>query len=290
MPAEGVVVVLGALTAASMLAFAPRWRGIAVPAMFAAVLVFGIAQASWIMPRAIAGISQGYPQVLQGVGEQPRDWVDRALPSGAEAAVLAGRLNSPDEQGQWLWTEFWNKRITQGVSRDGLSAYSGWPGIRLDVDAATGAAVAAGAPGHLVVGEHAPQVQLEGRVVARATPGLLLLETPRRLQARSLLEGADLNGRPTSSRPLRLHVYGARARRPVELDLLADAAVPGDPTHALSYEVAGRGPARRGEVPAGALRTIRVTPQDGVVDIGHGQGQASSGGTLSLQVTAVRLG
>jgi hypothetical protein len=128
MPAEGVVVVLGALTAASMLAFAPRWRGIAVPAMFAAVLVFGIAQASWIMPRAIAGISQGYPQVLQGVGEQPRDWVDRALPSGAEAAVLAGRLNSPDEQGQWLWTEFWNKRITQGVSRDGLSAYSGWPG------------------------------------------------------------------------------------------------------------------------------------------------------------------
>ena len=290
-PAEGLIVVLAVLLVVTLVAFADRVRRFALPALFVLVFAFGVAETRWVLPQVITGISEAYPSVLVGVDEQPRDWVDQALPSGAEATMLVGRLNSPDESGQWLWTEFWNKRITQGLSRDGLSGYTGWPAVKLQADPATGRLRAPGAHEHVVVSATSPSLQLEGREVSRSASGTVLVRAASPLQARTLLEGGDVNGKPKSAAPMQLHVYGAARSRPVELKLLADAPPPGDEPQPLRYSVATADGVRRGRIEAGRTLTLTVVPpRSGVIEIGHQQAKApTGGGTLDVSLTSVRL-
>jgi hypothetical protein len=293
--AEGLVIATALLTLAALVAFNTRLRTAGLVTLLGASVLFCALETRHVLPRVISGISKAYPRSLPGVDDQPLDWVDRALPAGAEAGLLVGRLEVPDEGGQWQWTEFWNKRITRGLSRDGVSAHSRFPAIRFDVDPRSGALDARGAPDHLVVSERSPSLALEGEVVARSAYGAVLLKAARPLRARYVLDGADVNGRVDPSQRVLLRLFRPDDRR-VTIELAADQTSPDDPRiGAIGYTLRSGNHVRRGTVPAGKRTAVTIPVERrpgeaGAVDLVRRRVTLSGEGALPLTVTSVRPG
>jgi uncharacterized membrane protein len=293
--AEGLVLSTAVVTLAALVVFNTRLRTAGLVALLGAAMLFGVVQARFVLPTVIDDMARTYPRLLPGVDDQPLDWVDRALPDGATAGLLAGRLDVPDEGGQWQWTEFWNKRITRSLSREGASTHSGFPAIRVVVDAQTGAVTARGAPEYMVVSERSASLVLEGEVTGRSAYGAVLLKARRPLRARYTLDGPDLDGKLDATDRVRLRVFRSEERH-VAIELGADLRSPVDPRiGAAGYTLRSGGHVRRGTVPAGQRRTVvmpvsRRAGRPATVALVRRRVALSGEGPPPLTVTSVRPG
>jgi hypothetical protein len=246
---EGLVAgTLGLGLAAGVgLALPGRARTAVVGGLAALTLVYAVAEVREVVPDTVAGMNSVVPGGITGGTEQPRDWVDRALPDGASAASVVGRLGVPDESAHWLWTEFWNEDLEAAYSRLPEQELTGWPAQDLDVDEATGRVRTATPPDHLVVSATDPRLKVRGEVVARAGYGAELVRPDRPVRAEWSADALSFGGAPTDveSGVVDLMLYGGRERVRVTL---AGEAVPAGSAGRVPYRVAGAGAERRGEL------------------------------------------
>jgi len=152
------VVVPAAIAAAALVLFLPRRLALALPLL---VLVYFLAALSPIEQR-MARASQG--ALFSGISNSDRDWIDRALPAGAEASVLW--TGDGDVYAIWQ-NEFFNRSIGTIYSIAG-PVLGGLPQTRLAVDAQAGILRGPGGrpvqPRYLLVDDGFTP---SGRVVAR---------------------------------------------------------------------------------------------------------------------------
>jgi hypothetical protein len=239
------------------LAFTPRVRRWALPALCVLALLGSILQTRWLFPRVIEGIAQSYPSILAGVEQQPRDWIDRAAPDGATVGLQPGRLSFVNDGDFWMWTEFWNKEADREYTLTGISPFTGWPGHRLAVDPATGRVTTPELPDLLVVSPTDPTLRLAGEVVERSAYGVALMKPAKPLQALWRLEDATYDGAPKGpGRTSRLRIFAPSGA--VAVTFKADVAEEGARGVPFPFVVEDDAGTRRVELEEGKQRTVRV--------------------------------
>ena len=214
-----------------------------------------VAQTRWLFPKVINGIAQSYPSILAGVDQVPRDWVDQAAPDGEDIGLQPGRLGQPNDGNHWMWTEFWNERLTDEYTLAGRGPFTGWPGHALKVDMTTGRVETPEVPDLLVVAPGDPTLRLAGEVVKTAPYGAALMRPAQPLRAEWRTEGSTFDGAPAGEdRTLRLSIF--RPSRKVTLTLAGDPAAGG--TAQFAYSIRDASGTRRGKVLAAKTKKIVV--------------------------------
>ncbi|MBA2384208.1 MAG: hypothetical protein H0V68_06040 [Actinobacteria bacterium] len=130
MPVDALsaVVVPAAIAAAGLLIFLPRRLALALPLL---VLVYFVVALRPIEQR-VTRASQG--SLSSGIGNSQRDWIDRAVPAGAEVAVLW----TGDGDAYPVWqNEFFNRSVGT-IYHIAAPLLGGLPQTRLAVDAQAG--------------------------------------------------------------------------------------------------------------------------------------------------------
>lgn len=238
-------------------AFAGPWRRFAVPLVVLLALLASVFQTRWLFPRVINGIASAYPSIMEGVDQVPRDWVDQAVPDGADVGLMPGRLGTPNDGDRWMWTEFWNERLDDEFTLAGKGPFTGWPGHKLNVDKATGRVTAAEVPDYLAVAPKDPNLQLRGEIVQTAPYGVAVMKVEKPLQLRWQLDGATFDGAPSEAdRRMILRIYEPGGR--VAITLAADPAGPENGEVVMPYVLTDDRGQTEAELKPGVTRRIVV--------------------------------
>jgi hypothetical protein len=235
-----------------------RRARVVVAAACVLALIGSVAQTRWLFPKVITGIAESYPAILAGVDQVPRDWVDQRAPDGAKVGMQPGRIGQPDDGNHWMWTEFWNKRITREYTLAGTGPFTGWPGHKLEVDPATGNVKTGEVPDVLVIGPGDPTLRLSGRILSTVPYGAALLEPAKPLHAEWRMTGSTFDGAPGSEdRRLQLSVF--RPSRKVAITLAADTAGPENPDSVrFAWSIRDEDGMRRGKLRSGGKTKVVV--------------------------------
>jgi hypothetical protein len=192
-------------------------RRIAVPLLAALGLLFALVQTVTVLDRVISGINAAIPSV---VGNAPKAWVDGLVFRGGEkAGVIEGY---GDQSDQWLWTEFWNSRLTRVYSVGGRTPFSGLPSTPLTVDQATGRMATPNEMPLLVVSAGDPSLAVRGTPIRTISTGQRLLRPARPYQADWIYGDGGTDS--VTEKPTPLSAYPPKPtlrRATVDLDLLA---------------------------------------------------------------------
>ncbi|HEV2787026.1 MAG TPA: hypothetical protein VGV67_11590, partial [Solirubrobacteraceae bacterium] len=262
---EGLVLIAALLSVACTVAFAPRLRRFAVPALLVASIGFTVAEVRWVFPRVILGISETFPASLPGVKAQAPDWIDRAVAADASVGVLAGRLEEPvlDQDNQWMWHEFWNETVDRAYTDDGNAAFTGWPAVNWRVDPDTGRVAVAEVPDAFLAAPFDAVLKLRGRVVARSADTAVVEEPVVPLQAAWHTENLRFDGTPKSTENRVVTVRTWPGAAPLEDDRLrlvlrGDDLPTGVPMQTLRYRVRDASGTRAGELLPSKYREVTV--------------------------------
>jgi hypothetical protein len=247
-----------------------------VLALGACALVFaftaGTATAAWQRLLGSHGPSGRPVTDLHGL---VLDWVDRALPSGAEAAILPYPTSTEWSYSALLWwdVELWNRSVDRAYHVGDTWDYAPFPARELRADPATGVvARTEHEPPYFVAAENDSRLGLAGTtVVSNYGLDVLQVERPYRLLWRS--HGLDPDGWTRPGRPAWIHVFAEpRTRSSVELTISL---------------------ARGESVTARVCRSGNVSLPDGVTGTAPplplGPGQEQPIRTVGVQVTHVEL-
>jgi hypothetical protein len=227
------------------------WRPLVAPAVAIVVLAFCAAETNYVLDRAIPGINEGW-QAIPGVPETPRDWIDRALPDGAEAGVVWSPVLEPiDSNGKDVFERaaFWNEGVQRSYAVTARDRLSGLPALPLEVDAGGSVSAPRELP-YLAVSATDPALRLRGDVVARAAYGLELIRAERPYRALWSASGGYPDGfsEGTAERVITVHAPG----RALELTLRA----PAEARTPVPYELRAGPHRRRGALAPGEERPL----------------------------------
>jgi hypothetical protein len=268
---EGLILIAAILGVVVMAALASRWRRFLAPLLMGLVLAFTVAETRWLTPLVITGMNTEFPGLLPGVRDQPYDWVDRSLPGGDNAGLLAGRLEPfvEDQGNHWMWVEFWNKDIERAYTPSGSAETTGWPAYKWRVDEATGRFVAPDDVDAFVVSRSDPRIMLQGRMVETATYGAGVLRPTRPLRAAWYTQGLKFDGGPEAQKSgaAVLHLYEGGPER-VSITLEADTVGPEDEGTKLPWRVEDARGSRGGTLAEGQKVEFTVRP----IPAGDGHG------------------
>jgi hypothetical protein len=255
---EALVTLTLVLGVVAAVAFATRARRWAVPVLCLLVLAFTADATRFVVKRAVLGINSGFPYSLAGAREIPKKWVDRATPDDAVVGLQVGLLGVPDEQNQWLWTDFWNESIQRSYSFDGTMGYSGWPGDRWALDKRDGSLRTAEPPDYLVASQIDPELRVHGEIVAHSSYNAVVIKPASPLRAKWAVDQSNAPGAP-----IRIYAYPARPGEvppPVEVTLSIDAVGPEHGKVVVPYTIDDGDTTRRGRLAAGEQRKVVVRP------------------------------
>lgn len=255
---EALVLVAFLLGIAAAVAVAGRWRRFAMPALCLLVLAYTVDATRFVVPRAVLGINSGFPFSLTGARDIPTDWVDRATPDDALVGLQVGTLGVPDEQNQWLWTDFWNKSIQRSYSFDGTMGYSGWPGDQWALDKRDGSLRTDEPPDYLVASQIDTSLRVHGEVVAHSSYNAVVIKPASPLRAKWVREQGQGPGAE-----MRFYLYPERRGAPppaVEVTLAVDAVGPEQGRVAVPYVLDDGATTRRATLAAGEQRKVVLRP------------------------------
>ena len=294
--AVSVVLCLVALAATALLLWARSGRPARlVPAVLAiATLAFSLVQSAHNLHSVLGSVRAQL--ISYGiVDNHGRDWVDRALPGGAKAAIVPGVVGDVQRsRGTWWDVEFWNSTITDQYDYAPAYGVTPFPNRELALDWPSGA-LRVGGPrvDYLVLPASDRRFQPRGTVVA-GRDGLLLMRAAAPLRAAWAVQGTDKDGWTFAGRPATIRFYPAgggarRARVTVELTSTVDVG------GARAYRLSGGERPVTGRVAKGAQAHVPVTvcarpdaPTDLTVAV-RGSSTLPSGEQVGLAVTGVRV-
>jgi hypothetical protein len=183
------------------------------------------------------------------------DWVDRVIPSGAQAAIVPFPSAPSLAADLVLWwdTEFWNNKVSRAyVDRGGDFRYTPFPTSRLSPDWQTGIVPGTEAAAqYVVVAAHDPRLRLAAHRIG-ANYGLEILAPPRPYRVAWLTRGLQPDGWTTPGRPATLRLYAA-PRSPIEVVLYLRA-----PESRARYALRANGSTMLGVIAGGGSTTQRL--------------------------------
>jgi hypothetical protein len=235
-----------------------------VPRALLAPSVFGLLLAVSLFTtlRAIDHTLGGASPSGRGMSKDPGvtlDWVDRVIPSGAQAALVPFPSAPSLAADLVLWwdTEFWNRKVSQAyVDRGGDFRYTPFPTRTLSPDWKTGIVPGTeNAPQYVVVAAHDPRLRFAAHRIG-ANYGLEILAPSRPYRVAWLTRGLQPDGWTTPGRPATLRLFAA-PRSPVEVALYLRA-----PESRARYALRANGSTVPGVIAGGGSRTqqLRVCP------------------------------
>ena len=247
--ALAVVVVLSASRA-------PRF---ALVATTVALTAFGAAQTGYVLERYVE------PSMVLS-DATPRDWIDRAVPTGSSVMLVPGGTDGPVA---WWEAEFWNKDVTRQLQVDHGKTFTPFPSLDATVDRVAGRLAGPQPSRYLVVSDSENRFGLAGAevIARRSSLELVRVRHPYRLAWSTL--GLTRDGWTLPARPASLRVYGHpdAGRRSVVITLAASglASRPAD------FEIITEDDTVRGAVdPGGARPPVDITvcvPAGGHADV-----------------------
>jgi hypothetical protein len=178
------------------------------PSACALVFAFsaGTAAAAWQRLLGSHGPSGRLITDLHGL---VLDWVDRALPSGSDVAILPYPTSTEWSYSALRWwdVELWNRSVDRAYRIGATWDYAPFPALELRADASTG--VVAGtvnAPSYVVASEIDSRLRLAGAAVAENS-GLDVLHVPRPYRLLWQSHGLDPDGWTRPGRRAWIHVF-----------------------------------------------------------------------------------
>jgi hypothetical protein len=174
---------IGTLAATVLIVAGLIWlpRRVLFAAVVAPVLLLCVVQTQYVLrfmskANGSGGIVTGAPALGS------RDWIDKALPPGASAALIPGWVGDSEIVTQRVWwqAEFWNSSVRDVYSFD--HTYTPFPARTITVDPNRGAVRANRQAKYLVVSDGDLRFRLAGRSITKGFVYLELIqaETPFR--------------------------------------------------------------------------------------------------------------
>lgn len=224
-----------ALALAAALALRVRPPRQVLAAVGIVLVVFSVAQTGSVW-RTMLGAQIGGPPAITGDAQRD-DWIDAAVPPGAQVAILPSLMNFANTRTEdgwfssrlWWDAELWNKRVSDAYVSNGESGGAPFSQRVVSIDSETGAiAVRGGTASYWAMASTRPDFRPEGTVVARSQFGVDLLKVRRPLRARWMLSGTRPGGWLTGpAGRLRLFSGTNEGRRAVALLLDGEQAQTG---------------------------------------------------------------
>ena len=187
------------------------------------------------------------------------DWIDRALPNGASASLVARQLGGvADARQRWWTTEFWNRSINGAyVFGQPQYTYNSPREIRVDTVDGQLQTDAARAP-YIVTSASGVPVGIAGRQVA-ASPDrdMVMLHAPGPMRARWIVSDISDDGWFKLTRPAVLRTYSSGCST-LTLTLAAPAGLPAP----RIVRIVDRAGVRTSRVPVGGKLLTRVSACD----------------------------
>jgi len=185
------------------------WRAprLALAGTALAVAGFGAAQAGYVFER------QAEP-ALTRTYDEPRDWIDRAVPDGRSVALVPGGQHGPTA---WWETELWNRQVARVLRVGGGPTFTPFPADEVRVDHRAGTLAGPQPSEYLVLSESEMRFRPVGRRVAATESGLELVRAARPYRLRWATRGLTPDGwtRPDRLTTLRVYAHGEARRRTV---------------------------------------------------------------------------
>jgi hypothetical protein len=213
-----------------------------------ALTAFGAAQTGYVLERYVEP-----EMIVHNAG--PRDWIDRAVPSGSSVTLVPGGTNGPVA---WWEAEFWNKEVDRALQVDHARTFTPFPALDASIDRGAGRLVAPHSSRYVVVSETESRFGLAGaEVIARRSPlELVRVRHPDRLAWSTL--GLTRDGWMLPGRPANLRIYGHEdsGRRSVVITLASSSLA----SRPADFEVIAGDETVRGTVdPGGARPPVEIT-------------------------------
>jgi hypothetical protein len=213
-----------------------------------ALTAFGAAQAGYVLDRYVE------PSLVLS-DAPPRDWIDRAVPSGSSVTLVPGGTDGPVA---WWEAEYWNKDVQRELQVEHGNTFTTFPVLRASIDRVAGRLAGPQSSRYLVVSGSENRFGLAGAevIARRSSLELVRVRQPNRL-AWSVLgltrDGWILPGRPAS---LRVYGYPAAGRRSVVITLAASSLA----SRPADFEIIANDETIRGAVdPGGARPPVEIT-------------------------------
>jgi hypothetical protein len=294
---SGLFAIVTVATALVMLALTRLPAGWRLVAVCLPVLVYCTLVTRYDFDRLLPNQETARAQVgLATQAEKARglNWVDDALPDGAQAAFAPAVVSDLETTRRAWWDlEYWNKSVTRMYALEPAWVDSALPTQEMQLDWQTGALKVRDELGYMVV----PRLDRRFRPAGETVAGTQLLHLVRidpPLRAAWAIRGTDQDGWSTAGKPVILRAFPSAARRQrvrIALQLTSTAQVGGS----RSYRITGGGAHVRGAVAQDTVKVVRFSactagaqPTDTTIRV-RGSSTLPGGRQVGLAVTGVRV-
>ena len=247
-----------------------------------ALTAFGALQAGYVLVRYVE------PAMVSS-DAAPRDWIDRAVPSGSSVTLVPGGTDGPVA---WWEAEFWNKDVDRELRVEHGETFTPFPVLDVSIDRASGRLTGPHSSRHLVVPETENRFGLAAAEVLARRSSLELVHVRRPYRLAWGTRGLTRDGWVLPDRPATIRVFGhpGAGRRSLVLTLSASALAP----RRVAFELSAEGETTRGTVdPGGARPPVEITvcaPSGGHADVrlrSHTETWLEDGRVVSVHVDRV---
>ena len=180
---ESLAILTVGATAALLVLVRLRRQGLVALAAAGALLVVGIVQTHHVVRQTVPLANANW-RFIPGLQQTERDWIDAAVPDGAEVGIVPGPIGGNPYLGDsWLWVEFWTDSAKATYSFEGRNTYHGFAYLPLERERGSDRLRTPKQLRYLAVSADDPDLRLRGRVIARSPLGIELIEPQRPYRA-----------------------------------------------------------------------------------------------------------
>jgi hypothetical protein len=227
--------------------------------VFASLLTFALASSAYDYQKALHPAAGANTLGLSGRPTSGGgDWIDRALPAGAEAAIVPTIVGDVGTTRKAWWdAEFWNKAVTRMyvTSPTWIDSDFAFDSLRMDFE--TGRLSVGHPLPYLVVPSADRRMGIAGRVIA--SNGLLQLIKPARpLRALWAGRGTDEDGWTPAGTPAAVRVFPTPAPALQRYDVTFTLVTPPGVSGRRRFEVVDGFRRVPRSIPAGVPAAVRT--------------------------------
>lgn len=237
----------------------------------APLLILALVQTDYVAKRFTNTINR-YHGPFHSVPLDGRDWIDEAVPAGADVAIAPSPVaDAWTTQRVWWSAEFWNKRVNRAILLDGFGDHTPFPNDAMSFDRRDGSVRTSNGeqPRFMVFARNQLVFRPQGRVVSEYSsvlpqdPGLELLDLERPYRVSWTAEGMGGDGWIVRGQPARIRVFPREDGRAQRLTARLDLPLAGDTPSRFVLRAGARtadGSARPGSIRGDARVAVCLAP------------------------------